>query len=508
MQIINLSPQDRKLAILALLAGCFSPAASMGPHLLAMTALFAVWLGQPAQNACAQFPTVALQPVSVDQLVSPVAITNAGDSSNRLFVADQRGKINILQNGSLLSSPFLDLGGKLVPERANFDERGLLGLAFHPNFGKAGATNNDKFYVYYTASKPGGNPSDPVNPVDSQSVVAEYRVSALGSNVADPNSERILMTFDKPQFNHNGGWLGFGPDNKLYITTGDGGGADDNGAGHTGGASSKPAGGLGNSQDLSKLLGKVLRIDVDDTSSGPYGIPADNPFAGQAGARPEIYAYGLRNPWRGSFDRQTGDLIVADVGQGKVEEINKIVKGGNYGWRVKEGTFDFDATVTRPNSDPLLDPIAEYAHPGANLGISEVGLAAIGGVVYRGSEFPALQGSYVFGDWSSGFGTPNGTLLALNPNDGKLLHDVVQLNVAGGNPIGQFIQGFGEDENGEIYVALKRTLAASGLGQDGKPTGGIYKLTVVPEPHAVLLLSCLGFSLHLFRRTTRERRRN
>ena len=216
--------------------------------------------------------------------------------------------------------------------------------------------------------QPNGDPNDPVSPVDHQSVIAEYSVTGGNANVADPNSERILLTFDQPQFNHDAGFVGFGSDRMLYITTGDGGGAGDNEPGHTGGGPGDPIGGLGNSQDRTKLLGKVLRIDVDGNNGpgGQYGIPADNPFVNNATARDEIYAYGLRNPWRAPFDDGpggTGRLFVADVGQGDVEEINIIESGGNYGWRIKEGTFDFDSTVT-PNPDAeLVDPIAEYAHP-------------------------------------------------------------------------------------------------------------------------------------------------
>lgn len=453
----------------------------------------------------AAFPKVALQPITKNQLVAPVGITNAGDGTHRLFVNDQRGAINILSGGSLLPTPFLDLSAKLIPERAGFDERGLLGLAFHPNFGQVGLTGADKFYVFYTAPRPGGNPADPVNPVDSQSVIAEYRVTAPGSNVADPNSERILLTIDKPQFNHNGGFLGFGPDNMLYITTGDGGGGGDNEPGHTGGGPGTVApaisGGLGNAQDRSNLLGKMLRIDVGGTNGpgGQYGIPADNPFVGVAGVREEIYAYGLRNPWRATFD---GDrLIAADVGQGAVEEVNLIVKGGNYGWRIKEGAFDFDPTVAPNPAVPLIDPIAQYTRASVNNGLPKIGISVTGGVVYRGTEFPELFGKYLFGDFSTGFNPGNGTLLGLEETSPGAFGLSV-LDVTGGNPISEYIMAFGLDENGEAYVATRRALAASGRDPNGIPTGAIYRIIAVPElGSSVLLVSVLSALLVVRRRS-------
>lgn len=451
--------------------------------------------------AIAQFPKIALEPISQGSLISPVGITNAGDGSNRLFVTEQRGQIKVLQNDSLLPTPFLDIESRLVPERQNFDERGLLGLAFHPNFGEAGTANHDKFYVYYSAPQPNGNPDDPVNPVNHQSVIAEYSVGTLGANVADPNSERILLRFDQPQFNHDAGYIGFGPDNMLYIATGDGGGGGDNEPGHTGGGAGDPSGGLGNSQDRSVLLGKMLRIDPQGTNgpTGEYGIPADNPFVGEAGVREEIYAYGLRNPWRAAFDDGpggTGRQFIADVGQGDVEEINLLEPGANYGWRIKEGTFDFDASVTADPVVELVDPIAQYAHPGSDNGLPEIGLSVTGGVVHRGAD-PSLHGKYIFGDWSAGFGSPVGTLLGLEetvPNEFELS----VLDVVGGNPLDEFILAFGLDESGDVYLATKQTLAPSALSDAGLPTGAIYRINAVPEPASGMLLifalvAALGF---------------
>lgn len=462
-----------------------------------LVALFCV--SATASSLHAAFPQIQLVPVSENEIVAPVGITHAGDRSNRVFITDQRGTVRVIESGNLLPTPFLDIESRLVSERPGFDERGLLGLTFHPNFGQAGLTGADKFYVYYSAPQPNGDPDDPVNPVDHQSVVAEYSVTGPGSNVADPNSERILLTFDQPQFNHDAGYVGFGADGLLYITTGDGGGGGDNEPGHTGGGAGNPSGGLGNSQDRTNLLGKVLRIDVDGSngSGGQYGIPATNPFVGEgAGVREEIFAYGLRNPWRASFDDGPGGtnrLFVADVGQGDVEEINIIEAGGNYGWRILEGEFDFDNTVAPNPNVPLLDPIVQYLHPNSDPNnfpsqdpLQQIGISVTGGVVYRGNEFPELQGKYIFGDWSTGFAQPDGTLLGLEETaPGQF--ELSVLDVVGGNPIGEYIQAFGLDESGEVYVATKSTLAVSDLGTNGLPSGKIYRVTVIPEPTAITL---------------------
>ena len=445
--------------------------------------------------AHAAFPTIGLKTFSQNELVTPIGLTNAADGSNRLFSVDQRGQIQIFQNGALLPTPFLDLGTKLVPQRDRFDERGLLGAAFHPDYGTVGQPGSGKFYVYYSATRPGGDPNDPVNPIDHQSVVAEYQVSAGDPNVADPTSERILLTFDQPQFNHDAGQLAFGPtDNLLYIATGDGGGGGDNDPGHTGGGSEDPAGGLGNGQDRTKLLGKLLRIDPHGNNGpgGQYGIPAGNPFVGVGGGvQEEIYAYGLRNPWRFSFDDGPGGsdkLYLADVGQGKFEEVNIIESGGNYGWRIKEGSADFDNTVAPNPVVPLIDPIAEYAHLGVDEGPPQIGRTVIGGHVYRGSAIPDLVGKYVFGDWSTApsFGGPgDGILLGLEevaPDD----YDLSILDVVGGNPIGLFILAFGEDEDGEIYVVAKSALGVGPDPDTGAATGVIYQ--IVPEPATLGLL--------------------
>jgi glucose/arabinose dehydrogenase len=450
-------------------------------------------IGTAALPVSAAFPTIGLEPVSQNQIVGPTGITHAGDGSGRLFVTDQRGTVHILGDGALMPTPFLDIATQLVPEREGFDERGLLGLAFHPEYGEAGAAGEGKFYVYYSAPSPDA-PGPELAPVNHQTVISEFRVQAGNPNVADMATERVLMTFHQPQFNHNGGYLEFGPDGYLYVTTGDGGSSNDNNAGHTGGDPSQPSGAFGNAQDLTQLLGKVLRIDVDGTNGpgGQYGIPQDNPFVGQGnGVREEVYAYGLRNPWRAAFDDGPGGtnrLFVADVGQGVVEEINVVEAGGNYGWRIKEGTRDFDATVSPNPPATLTGPIAEYAHPGTGTDLMEVGISVTGGVVYRGDDFPELQGKYIFGDWSTGFQSPDGTLLGLEETSPGVWEMSV-LDVAGGNPIGEYIQAFGIDESGEVYVATRTTLPPSALDPDtGLPTGSIYRITVIPEPASCVLV--------------------
>ncbi len=435
--------------------------------------------------ASARFPKLELQAVSEGELLAPVGIVHAGDGSGRLFVIEQRGQIRILDGESLFGTPFLDISDRLVPERPGFDERGLLGLAFHPEYATPDAAGEGRFYVYYSAPSPDA-PGTTEEPVDHRSVVSEFQVSSADPDVADPASERVLFTVNQPQFNHDAGQLAFGPDGLLYIALGDGGSSDDNNAGHTGGDDSKPSGVLGNSQDLTRLLGKILRIDPLGTTGpgGAYGIPADNPFVGQGGGvREEIYAYGLRNPWRFSFDDGAGGsgrLFCADVGQGNVEEVNLIEKGGNYGWRNKEGVFDFDSSA--PGTGPFVDPVAQYAHPNSDNGLPRIGLSVTGGYVYRGTAIPDLAGHYVFADWSSSFGSPSGTLLGLeeiSPGEFSL----VIPEVVGGNPIVGYIAALGVDETGELYVATKTTLAPSATDPGtGLPTGAIWRIVSGEEP--------------------------
>ncbi len=444
----------------------------------------------------AAFPPLKLETVCENQLVSPVAMVHAGDGSGRMFIADQRGAIRIFRNGMLEPGNFLNLAPKLVAERAGYDERGLLGLAFHPGYGGSGSPGYRRFYVFYVAPSPNA-PGITTAPVDSREVVAEYQVSAANPDVADPASERILMTWDKPQFNHGGGGLAFGPDGFLYLSVGDGGSSDDNNYGHTGGANPRPTNAKGNSQDLTKILGKLHRIDPLGTNGpgGHYGIPTSNPFAtSPGGERPEIYAYGLRNTWRFSFDSRPGGtdrLFAADVGQGSVEEIDIITNGGNYGWRNKEGTFTPAFAVDAPAmAGPAIDPIAQYAHPGIVIGapaLPQYGVSCTGGYVYRGSAIPGLVGKYIFGDYSQVASTPKGAMLGMEETSPGVW-SLAFLDVLGGNHIGRFIQGFGEDESGELYVLTKQTRPASGLDlTTGLPSGRILKIVPVPATTGVNL---------------------
>lgn len=362
----------------------------------------------------AQVPESVVLEELVTGLEQPVAGTHAGDGSGRLFLVEQKGRILIYQDGQLLEQPFLDIQNRVVSLNQFFDERGLLGLAFHPDY-----ETNGRFFVYYSAD--GGGPG-----AHHQSVIAEFQVSADDPNVA-VNEERRLLTFDQPEFNHNGGQLAFGPDGMLYIGTGDGGGGGD------------MHGTIGNGQDLTTLLGKMLRIDVDGAE--PYAIPDDNPFL-DTEARDEIWAYGLRNPWRFSFDRGgNNDLFCADVGQSSREEINIITRGGNYGWRITEGTLCFNPSSNCDTTD-IIFPVAEY---GRNLGVS-----VTGGFVYRGSEFSSLVGRYVFADFSNRF-----FLLDQSAPGEWELHTVPATDASGRSVTRQY-SSFVQGEDGELYVLYTR----------------------------------------------------
>ncbi len=322
-------------------------------------------------------------------------MTHANDGSGRLFVVEQPGRIRVMKNGTLRAQPFLD-----ITDRVDFGgERGLLGLAFHPAY-----RQNGRYVVNYSRAS------------DGSTVVAEYRVSD------DPDvsrrGEKILLLVAQPYGNHNGGMVAFGADGLLYIGMGDGGAAGDP---------------RNRGQDGKDLLGKMLRIDVD--RGGPYAIPPDNPFAA-GGGRPEIFAGGFRNPWRFSFDRETGLLWAADVGQNAWEEVDIVRRGGNYGWKVMEGAHCFSPR-RGCKKEGLVRPVAEYANRGPRCSVT-------GGYVYRGSRIPALRGTYLFGDYCSGevFGLRDHDSLA----KGGLTDPDVLLRT------GLNISSFGEDEAGELYV--------------------------------------------------------
>lgn len=293
----------------------------------------------------------------VSGLTAPVDLQSARDGSHRLFVLEQTGTIRIVKKGKLLRRPFLDLTATIE----SGGEKGLLGLTFHPRY-----RDNGRFFVNFTRRIDG----------QLQTVVAEFRVSKDKFNRANPGSARTILLVNQPFDNHNGGQLAFGPDGYLYISLGDGGsGGDPNGY----------------AQRLDSLLGKILRIDVDSTE--PYVIPHDNPFVGVEGAKGEIWAYGLRNPWRFSFDTKTKRLFAADVGQGDWEEVDLITKGGNFGWNVVEGSHCYPPDLPCVQTG-LIPPIAEYGHP--------EGESVTGGYVYRGKRIPALRRTYVFADFVHG----------------------------------------------------------------------------------------------------------
>lgn len=343
-------------------------------------------------------------------LTSPVFLTSPPGDANRLFIVEQPGRIRTVQRttGAVNPVPFLNIGTEL----ATGGERGLLGLAFHPDY-----ATNGLFYVNCTAT--GG-----------QTQIRRYTVSAGDPDRADPASRQVVLKIDQPRPNHNGGWLAFGPDKLLYIATGDGGGAND------------PD---NRAQNKADLLGKMLRIDVarDDFPADParnYGIPAGNPFATSGGAA-EVWAYGLRNPWRNSFDRETGDLFIADVGQGEREELNfqkaGTGAGANYGWRPKEGTKRTPG-IGDPVPAGVTDPFFEYTHDAG-------GVAVIGGYVYRGSAIPALRGTYFYADHSGAVGSLK--------YDGTTVREATdrtaELMPNGADP---GISSFGEDTQGELYI--------------------------------------------------------
>lgn len=379
-----------------------------------------------------------------DGLGFTVGITHAPGDPTRLFILEKPGVIKILnlETGTVNPTPFLNINGDVGGGTSFNDERGLLGLAFHPNY-----QENGYFYVNFTAN-------------NGATTIRRYKVSK-DPDIASVGSGSNILLFSQPFANHNGGWIGFGPDGYLYIATGDGGSGGDP---------------QDNGQTLDTLLGKMLRIDVDNTDQGlNYGIPDDNPFVGEDG-RDEIWAYGLRNPWRSSFDRETGDLYIGDVGQGSQEELNfqpaSSTGGENYGWRCYEGNNAFNLTGCPPAST-MVFPF--HAYP--------TNCAVTGGYVYRGCDIPSLRGTYFFADFCSA------QIWSLEPEyDGKEFDfsnfqtRTSQLSPSIEGFSISWISSFGEDANGELYIA------AQGFGS----TGSIFK--VIPEPGSapVADLNCDG----------------
>jgi glucose/arabinose dehydrogenase len=381
--------------------------------------------GGPVSSVDAAVPSLALQPIATG-LNQPVALAHAGDGSGRLFIVELAGRIKVYDGTQVLGTPFLDISSLV----SCCGERGLLGLAFHPDY-----ASNGYFYVFYT-TKAGGNLAE------GDIVIARYRVSG-NPQVADGGSRLVLVTIPhSTQGNHNGGQLAFGPDGHLYAGVGDGGGGGDPDR---------------NGQDLGVLLGKVLRLDVDGAS--PY-VPADNPFVNTPGARGEIWAFGLRNPWRFAFDRVTGDLFIGDVGQGSREEVDfepaDSPGGLNYCWSAKEGTLNHNGDVSCTGGTPTA-PILEYGtHDAGNCSIT-------GGYRYRGGQIPGLYGVYVYGDYCSG------RIWGASQN-GSGAWTSTQLLDTDRN-----ISTFGEDEAGELYVAHHSTGA-----------GAVYRLVRQPPPPPVV----------------------
>lgn len=481
---------------------------SIGAHVL--TAVAYDNTGVTATSAAVNFTTarylpaltngeiaLMLQVVATNLSAPDYAISPPGDHT-RLFVIEQGGLLRVIENGKLVAQPALDIQSRvappLVPTNPN-DERGFLGLAFHPGYTNPASPGYRTLYTYNSEMIPTGTlPTYPVPTTATnnyRNVVNEWKMSFTNDSVVDPTSRREVISFGKNASNHNGGTLAFGPDGYMYLALGDGGDANDVGPSHI-----EPG---GNAQNLSTPLGKFLRFDPLNPASNPtsadvissngqYRIPASNPFQG-AGQVHEIYAYGMRNPYRFSFDRVTGDLIHSDVGQNNVEEIDRIIMGGNYGWAIKEGDFLFNrtngpagaaGTIGNPpgNRSPgspagLIDPISgplgtlEYDH--------NEGISITGGFVYRGSAIPELYGKYIFGD------------LALRSApvraDGRIFYADLQMGTIkafpwfqfGGSavlPNGLTVHGFGQDADGEIYALVTNT-SASGSG------GIVYKIVPI-----------------------------
>ena len=406
---------------------------------------------------------------------APMALAPIADGSGRMLLAEQNGVIHLLdRDGKRAEQLFLDLRPKMVAINKGMEERGLLGLALHPQF-----NSNRKFYVVYSA--PLGTNAPPN--WDHAERLSEFKATA-DLAFADPASERVILEIDEPDWNHNSGRIAFGPDGFFYMSVGDGGAFNDvgdvaRGRGH-------PPEGFG--QRLDTLLGKVLRLDVD--RGNPYGIPKDNPYADGKKGLPEIFAYGLRNPWGMSFDRGgKHDLILADVGQDRWEEINVIVNGGNYGWRLREGFDGFDPNAPRSaptnavtvgaDGKPFVDPVLTYKTlRGRGTDSNAFGVTVTGGYVYRGKAMPALVGKYIFADWSRSMAIPDGTLLVATIPSGNAAGtrwtvELLALKEFPNGRIKSYIWALGEDAEGGLYVL------ANGINSAFGTRGKVFKL--VPQ---------------------------
>jgi glucose/arabinose dehydrogenase len=453
---------------------------------------------------------VHLTPIATG-MAAPLYGINAPGDNSRLFVLEQAGRVHIIQNGALLPGNALDISSRvsppLNPGNAN-DERGLLGLAFHPGYSNSNSVGFRTLYTFHTELIPPGSTvtyAAPNNATQNfKTVIAEWKTSVNDPNVIDPTSRREIISFGKNANNHNGGTVAYGPDGYLYLGLGDGGNANDVGPSHI-----EPG---GNAQNLTTPLGKMIRIDPinpaltqgspDPVSpNGQYRIPVTNPFQ-QPGQVPETYALGFRNPYRFSFDRANGQLILADVGQNNIEEIDRVTIGGNYGWAVKEGTFLFDRTTGNIGADSpgvpagLIDPIKgtvqhmQYDH--------DDGISITGGFVYRGTAIPELFGKYVFGDLALRNLPPrvDGRLFYGDLVTGEIKEFLLPQFAGGVLPDGLTVHGFGEDAFGELYAMVTNT-PANGTG------GIVYKFGPIPEPTGILTTAMLGGAAMLRRRRAR-----
>lgn len=418
-------------------------------------------------------------------LVSPITMASPSDESNRLFIVDQVGKIWIIDNeGDMLPDPFIDISSQLVTLNTGYDERGLLGLAFHPAY-----KSNGKFYLFYTAPPPPGGPTTDAGNTglpktwNNTTTISEFTVSS-DPNRADMGSEKIILQEAHPQGNHNGGTIEFGHDGYLYISIGDGGNKNDLGPGHVEDWYAANAG--GNGQDIEhNFMGSILRINVDQPANGRnYSIPADNPFVGKAGLD-EIYAYGFRNPYRFSFDMSgSRRLFAGDAGQKLYEEISVVEKGMNYGWNVKEGSACFDASdefVELPDcptkdiyGNTLIDPVIEAPNAANPEGGNFVVIVA--GYVYRGNTLPGMQGKYIFANFSSVIPQPKGEIYWSNPSGpGTWEYEKLSFMNYDDENIGYYVKGLGQDQQGEVYV-----LGTTVLGPTGN-SGKVFKIVAAQK---------------------------
>lgn len=394
--------------------------------------------------------------------VSPLSMIPYGSGDQAFLVVDQAGTIHFLdEKGGKPGNAFLDLRKSIVSLKKGFDERGTLGVALHPKF-----ASNKKVYLYYSAPLAKNGKAG----YDHTAHLSEFKVKSDGT--ADPSSERILFTVDQPQWNHDGGNLVFGKDGYLYLGLGDGGNANDVDP------KGKPEGGHnkgGNGQALDRYLGKILRLDVDNGK--PYGIPDGNPFKGKEGLD-EIYAMGIRNPWGITVDPKSGDIIVADVGQNRFEEIN-VLTAGNFGWPRYEGYATFDqqkpgapATLkVAPAPKGFVAPVLAYPHSKEQGEAAGYGISVTGGHVYRGKALPGLTGVYLFADWAQSWaGKKYGLYAGVMDKPETWTMQIVPGAKTPAGPISRMVVGFGQDHDGEVYV-----LTNTGKGPSGK-NGEIWKI--------------------------------